>query len=465
MILAKLRKTIESNNIFNPGDKVVLGVSGGSDSIGLLNLLLQLTEYKLEIIVAHVNHKLRNKESERDAKFVRKTAKSLKIQFEYLEVSTLEFKEKNKLSLEDAARRLRYDFFYSVMSKHSANLVVTAHTSDDQAETVLMRLLRGSGVQGLSGISPISGKLARPAINLTSDEIKKYLKSKKISWVEDSSNKLLDFQRNKIRHELIPFLESYNSNIKNVLSRSAEVMRIEAKYLDGEVNKAFKKTVFITSIGHIGNCKKYLKLDRAIKFGIIRKAIMESKGDLNSITYDHILKIDSILESDKVSAEINLPGNICFFKGHKFFCITNKNVINQKFEYRIDKEGKTKFSKDFFADLCFTKDKSDWGNENVGHFLISYSDFPLKIRSFKSGDKFIPLGMRRFKKVKDFFIDEKIPRFIRRKIPIVETTNGDIVWICGLRVDDRFKADKNKKFLKIKVKSPNVNLLNFFQDS
>lgn len=452
--------------MLRPSDTVVLGVSGGSDSIGLLHLLLNLKEYRLKLIVAHINHRLRGKESERDANFVRKKAQGLGLTFEYREVNTLKFKEKNKLSLEDAARRLRYEFLQEVFDKHSANVISTAHTLNDQAETVLMRLVRGSGTLGLSAISPVSGKLVRPAMNISSKEIQEYLTKGEISWMEDSSNKSTDFFRNKIRLELIPLLEAFNPNIISVLARSSDILRIESSYLESEVEKIYEKIISKNSLGLIGKVRGYLNLPKALKFGVIRKAILKIKGDLNAISSEHIISIDEILRSNRASSEVALSGGVYFAKGHKFFCIANNRNISSRFSYEIKDLGKTKLAAGFFVEVESSTDKSYWGDENIGHFSPRKTELPLRIRSFKSGDRFIPLGMKKFKKVKDFFIDEKIPRFLRKRVPIIESNDGKIIWICGLRVDDRFRVARNeKKFLRIRVKSPELSLLNYFRDS
>ena len=179
-MLARVKKTLKKYNMLTQGEKVVLGVSGGADSIAMLYALNELIDYGLEIIVAHLNHGIRDDEAKRDSDFVKETAKSLGLTFVYGEVDTIKFKEESALSLEDAARTLRYKFFNQVLNNHYATKIATAHTMDDQAETVLMRLLRGSGSKGLSGIPPVSNSIVRPLIDTSRSEVEEYLRSKKV---------------------------------------------------------------------------------------------------------------------------------------------------------------------------------------------------------------------------------------------------------------------------------------------
>ncbi len=198
-MLARVKKTLKKYKMLTQGEKVILGVSGGADSIAMLYALNELVDYGLELIVAHLNHGIRGDEAKGDAEFVKETAKSLRLTFVYGEVDTLSFKEESQLSLEDAARTLRYKFFDQVLNKHYATKIATAHTLDDQAETVLMRLLRGSGSRGLSGIPPVSNSIVRPLIDTSRSEIEEYLRSKGVEWVEDSTNESPEFLRNRIR--------------------------------------------------------------------------------------------------------------------------------------------------------------------------------------------------------------------------------------------------------------------------
>lgn len=451
MILNKFKETIESFGMLERKEKIVVGVSGGSDSVALLHLLNEFEELKLDLVVVHVNHKLRDEESERDEQFVRAVADELHLKFEYKEVDTKKFKEINKLSLEDAARRLRYTFFKDILEKYSANKIATAHTLDDQVETVLIRLMRGSGSLGLSAIRPVSGNIIRPLISIKKSEIKEYLVSKNISWIEDSSNTSNIFLRNRIRKELIPLIEDISPSTSEIIARSAEVLALESDFILNEVEKMYDSVISNSTIGLIGNVNKYLELPQALRFGILRKAISEIKGNINSISYDHLFSINRVIESCGASGQIDLPENHVFSKGYEVFCVSKRDVFEREYKLSLSGLGNWRLSKDVEVEIDFTNDTSLWGQNNVGYFSMKKVGFPIKVKSYRDGDRFVPLGMNNFKKVKDFFIDEKVPLFLRNKVPVF-TSGDEIIWLGGLRIDNRFKANEtDDEFLRIKI--------------
>ncbi|MGI9554168.1 MAG: tRNA lysidine(34) synthetase TilS [Thermodesulfobacteriota bacterium] len=460
-ITNKILKTIKSYKMFSPGDKVIVALSGGSDSVGLLHILLNLKSLNLKLTAAHFNHKLRGKESERDAVFVRQLVKNLGVEFEYGEAMPGDYSVKG-LSPEDAARRLRYKFLRGVLKKCKAHIIATAHTLDDQAETVIMRIIRGSGSHGLSGIPPVNDKIVRPIIEIQKKEIREYLDLNKISWIEDSSNSSKQYQRNKIRLELFPFLEEINPGVSQVLSRSSEIFRIESDFITECVNNVFKSIIKKKPFGYIGRSKKYLSKNKAVRLGILRKTVELIKGDLKSFSAIHLLAIDEMIESDKSSGEIVLPDNIRFNKGYRLFCLSEKSGLDENFSYKIEAEGEYKFENGLKVSVDVTTDKTKWSNESVGFFSPKRVRFPVVIRSYKPGDRFRPLGLKGFKKVKDLFIDEKIPKFLRRSIPVFESADG-IIWVGGVRNDDRFKVSRNESsYLRIKISKPELKLINSF---
>ncbi len=462
MIQNELIKTIEEYEMFNSGDKVIVGVSGGSDSICLLHLLYSLKKYKLKLIVAHLNHGLRGKESDRDEKFVENTALKLGLKFENETCDTTGFKNQESLSIEDAARQLRYRFFQKSVKINDANKIATAHNLEDQAETVLMRMLRGSGSSGLSGIPPVNDIIVRPLINISRDEIKKYLISQKIKWIEDSSNKSKIYLRNRIRHELIPQLNNYNPNIVEVLSRTSNLLRVESDFLKINTKSAFK-TVFVKKhFGYIAKIDKYLRLHKAIRLSALRMCIEKIKGDLKSISTLQILTIDEQINSGTASCDVVLPGKLLFSKGYKIFSISGNEINKTGFNHEIKEFGGYRYRNGFKILIDKSSDKSMWLDENAGHFSLKKVSFPLYIRNIKPGDRFKPLGSKGFKKIKDFFIDQKIPRFLRKTVPIVECSEG-IIWVGGFRIDDRFKVNKKEKnFLRIRLTKPEINLIKDF---
>ncbi len=462
MIQTELIKTIEEYKMFNPGETVVAGVSGGADSICLLHLLFQLKKYGLNLIVAHLNHGLRGTESDSDEEFVKKAASGLGLRFVSRYVDTGSFKDSENLSIEDAARRLRYTFFQNTLKNNKADKIATAHTLEDQAETVLMRMLRGSGSSGLSGIPPVNGSIVRPLINISGTEIKKYLKSRNIKWREDSSNKSMLYLRNKIRHDLIPQLRTYNPNIVEVLSRTSDLLRVESEFLDINTEAAFKSVFVKKHFGYIARISKYSKLHKAVRLNLLRKCIENIKGDLKSVSSLQVLTIDEQINSEKASCNITLPGKLLFSKGYNIFSISRKDAVNTGFSYEITGPGEYRFKNGFKLLVEKTSDRSMWSDENTGHFSSKKVTFPLLIRNIRPGDRFKPLGFMGFKKVKDFFIDEKVPRFLRKAVPIVEC-DRNVAWVGGFRIDDRFKVGKDEKeFLRIRLTKQEIKLIKDF---
>lgn len=442
-----------------PGECVVVGVSGGSDSLGLLQILTELADYRLRLIVAHLNHRIRGEESNRDAAYVCKFADKLGLHFELREIDVIEFKRNTKLSLEEAARELRYKFLREVLKKHNADKIATAHTLDDQAETVIMRFIRGSGLLGLSGIPPVNDNVIRPLIEVTKSDVEDYLKSKGIGWMEDSSNKEKVFLRNRIRNELIPYLITYNPNIKETLVRTGYIVGVEEDYIRNEAKNHFGKLFYSLRDGElVGKLAYYSELSEAMKYGLLRLAIEKLKGDLKRISLNHIVSINELLDSREPSGELYLPGAMVVAKGHGLFLLTKKALFRCSFSYSVDSTGLHKFPHAEF-EIQFEKVNSLKSDKNLACLNSGSVEFPIEVRNFNKGDSFMPYGMNEFKKLKNYFIDEKIPRFLRYKIPIF-LCNGEIMWIGGMRVDERFKVrDKRKKVLTIRLIKPNFEKL------
>ena len=454
-MLTLVRNTIEKYDMLQPSETVVVGVSGGADSLGLLFILKELEEFRLRLIVAHLNHGLRPKEADGDAEFVRGIALSLDLPFELKEINTLDYKKENNLSLEEAARTLRYRFLREVLNKYTAGKIATGHSLDDQAETVLMRFIRGSGLLGLSGIPPVKDNIVRPLIEVKRSDIENYLRSKGVRWIEDSTNKTKVFLRNRIRHDLMPELIKYNPNIKVTLARTGYIVGFEEDYIRAKANESIE-SVFegFGNEGIIGNLSKYKELPVAIRFALIRLAIERLRGDLKRISLIHIISVNELILSKEPSGEVSLPDGIVVAKGYNQFIFTRKSIMESKFSYSINSTGLHEFPHVEF-EVKIGKANSYTSERHVGCFDVSSVAFPIEIRNFQHGDRFMPYGMKTFKKLKSYFIDEKVPRFLRNRIPIF-LTKGDIMWIGGMRVDERFKVkDKSMETLQITLVKPN----------
>lgn len=320
----KAKRTIDRFRMLSPGDTVLVGVSGGPDSMALLYLLMDIKdEYGIGLKIAHLNHGFR-KEAAEEAEFVRERAASLGLESVIRFIDVPAIKEREGLSSQEAARDARYAFFEEAAGEAGANKIVLAHTADDQAETVLMRLLRGSGPVGLSGIPPVrkissqeSGVrgqepiIIRPLIDCSRKEIEGYLSEKGIPFVIDSSNLKMDYMRNRVRMELIPFLEGYNPNIKETLTRTALLAHQDKEFLDMEADKIYKTlSSQQSSVGSqeiTMDFKAIRELPPAMSSRVIRNAIEGVKGDLKRISFQHIAEILNLMDLGEGRWTLHLP--------------------------------------------------------------------------------------------------------------------------------------------------------------
>lgn len=484
MLEEKIFQTIKKFDMLSFNDRVLIGVSGGPDSVTLLNVLLSFKKrYNLSFFIAHLDHMLRGEESDEDVNFVKNLAQELDLPCEIKSCNLTKIARKEHLTLEEAARKYRYKFYLETAKKFKANKIALGHNADDQAETVLMRFLRGSGLEGLMGIPPVRGKIIRPLIECSRAEIEEYCKENKIGYRVDSSNKEVVYFRNKIRLELLPLLaKGYNKNIKDAMLRLRSIISEVSAYLNQETVLLFKEVARRESPEMvIIDLKKFTSLPPALKRRIIRKSIEAVKGNLYSISFRHNNEILKLTEYQLGEKEIYLPDNLIAKKIYNKIMIYKKRIskeqteeISTPWEHDVLIPGRTEIqslgikieiiildSVDIKSSLYFTRKKSK------GEFaeFIDYNKVtpPLKLRNRRSGDKFYPLKMKGLKKVKDFFIDNKIPKSHRDLIPILVDNEDQIIWIMGMRLDDRVKINSDtKKVLCVKTKIKNAFLQEYF---
>ncbi|MCC6712176.1 MAG: tRNA lysidine(34) synthetase TilS [Candidatus Dadabacteria bacterium] len=441
--------------MLRPGDRVVVGLSGGADSVCLLYALHGLKAYRLTLLAAHLNHGIRGKEAARDAEFSRGVAESLGVEFELGEADAPALRKKSRLSLEDAARVLRYEFFENVRKKHGASRIATAHTLDDQAETVLMRLLRGSGTRGLSGIPPVSGEyIVRPLIETGRAAIESFLKSRRIEWIDDSTNLERDYLRNRIRLDLLPALKEYNPKIMETLARTADILRLEEDFISREAGKGFWRVFKREGSELTGNLDKYIRLHSTVRIAVLMRALTETRENLKNVSSIHLSAADAFLTSMTASGESVFPGGSVVVKGHGSFLVTTKDDLAKGFSYVIPSTGIWSFPElEVEIEEAPVKGLEE-EREDVVYLDSDSVKFPIEVRSFKPGDRFVPLGMKSRKKVKDFFIDRKVPAFMRLRVPIFLSA-GEIIWIGGMRIGERAKVKgKPEKVLKLTLLRP-----------
>ena len=462
MLFNRIKRAIDRYHLLEKGERLIVGVSAGVDSMVLLHLLNAYREaFDLSLIVAHVNHGLRPGESEKEAELVEKESAGLGLPFEYGKFNVKEFQKLAGLSPQDAARRIRFHFFYNLLQKHHAQKIALGHNADDQVETILIRLIRGSGLQGLKGMLPIrEGRVIRPLLEVWRGEIQSFAMERKIPFLLDSSNLKNGYLRNRIRLTLIPSIEKeYQPNFKEVLLRTSYILKEENDYLEKEAETAFQKIV--QKEGDILSFKfsGYRSLHQAIQWRVIKKILgrIDDRGALmEEEEWSEVHKIYKELHQASASFLLGLPHGVWVEKRYDTVLLAKGEVKPiPPFEVELTSPGRT-FIEEIGKEVVIEEaDRDEFRNyngpPNTALMDCGSLQFPLKMRNFRPGDRFHPLGVKGTKKLKNFFIDHKVPRFERPKVPLL--ISGEMIaWIVGYRIDERVKVtEKTKKVLVLKV--------------
>ena len=461
-MLDKVRNTIKRFGMLNSGDTVVIGVSGGVDSVILLHILVKLSEeYKLSVIAAHINHGLRGKESDRDEAFVKELAKKLGVKFTSKRIDINSLLKKGD-SLQDIAREVRYAFFEEMAKRYKADKIATGHNLDDQAETMIIRFLRGAGLSGLSGILPKRGKYIRPLLDVSREEIEEYADKNRLKSVRDSSNKSTKYLRNHIRLKLMPALEHYNPRLKNDMARLAHIIAKDEEYLKDKAKDAYKKCVKNQGKSAVFfYLKKLIGLHDAIKARIFFIAVEKLLGSSKGFYSYHVQDFLKLLTNNAPNVSINLPHNLTLYKEYDVVTIEKGQGARTKgqgvlFEKVLKINGKTVVVADsglriteFRTELLTTSNLQPPTSSNVAYFDYDKLKFPLVVRNFRPGDRMVPSGMRGHKKIKELFQEKKIERRRRGLIPIV-VSGDEIIWVAGIRQAEHGKiGSTTRKILKL----------------
>ena len=456
----KVMDFIKENSMFSIGDKVIVAVSGGPDSICLLYILNELKEeLGISLIGAHINHCLRGDESDKDEKYSKKVCESLNINFYSKKVDINRISKEKNISSEMAGREVRYEFFQELMIKLNANKVALAHNANDQAETILMRIMRGTGIEGMVGIKPVRDKIyVRPILHLSRKEIEKYCEVNNISPRIDKSNLENVYARNKVRLELIPYIQdNFNKDIIKTLNRLSDIVKVDSDYLESISAIEYKKHSDIDKQRVILHRGAFMQHE-AIVSRIIRSALLHIKHDLCNFEKIHISSIIDLQKNDTGKTTM-LPQNIiaenCYGDIH-IYIKTKADEVNDT-EYSLNINEKNFINSlnkviriEIKPKLGFTEVK---GNDYIRCFDYDKIREPITFRYRKDGDKFMPLGMKGNKKLKDLFMDLKIPKIKRNEIPLI-CFGDDIGWIVGYRVSEKFKVSKDtKNILQITIES------------
>lgn len=438
---------------------MVAAVSGGADSVCMLDILDRLREtldFTLE--VAHFEHGIRGEESRSDAGFVEKLARSRGLEL-IMEAGDVPASARDKkLSVEEAAREERYAFFRRILAAREKNTkIALGHTADDQAETVLMRLIRGAGVRGLSGIPPVRDNYIRPLIELERESILKYLQNRGLEWREDATNLSTGHLRNRIRHELVPALgEVYNPRIVEVISRTAEVCRLTADFLDAAGEEAVRGKVSRRGRGFFLPREVFARNHPAVGLAAFEKLWETARGGLKKLRAEHRSLVADAARKGKSGIYCMPEGWMAAVDSAGVWLSPQAPVTYVSYRIPLEIPGNTRIEQTGAAiesEVISASSEGQWKNAPPPEAYLDMEKMaePVEVRSPEPGDRMRPLGGKRSRKLQDIYTDLKAPRWMRPLLPVV-TAGGKIAWAAPLRIGHEFRiTESTRKVLHLKM--------------
>ena len=448
-IYNKVLNYIKKHNLIEKNDKIICAVSGGADSVCMLNLLVEISkEFSLELFVAHLNHQLRGADADRDEAFVKELSKKYNLPFFSKSADAKSLAKELKVSCEEAGRIARYDFFDELKRNLNTQKIATAHNQNDNTETVLMRLFRGTDIKGLSGIPTQNQKsVIRPLLCLKRLEIEEYIRCKGLNFVTDLTNYENLYSRNKIRNSLIPFIENeLNQNFTDSFASNIELFGEANDYIENNVNNIYEKIIVKNDGVYIFSIKTLLNENTYIAKRLIKKAVFDLcqsniSNELCSIIYN------SVVYSSNTSVTINSELDFYIKYGNAYF-VKKKNFSS--FSYKITSPGKYYLPEiNSTLEITLAEGTVNFSDKNTIYISADKIICDFTVRNRKPGDK-IKLLNCGTKKINDIFSDEKIPVFLRDAYPVLEY-NGEPIWLCGLRDNQFYRAKTNEKYIKITI--------------
>ncbi|WP_297425676.1 tRNA lysidine(34) synthetase TilS [Clostridium sp.] len=459
----KVLSYVKDNNLINPGDKILVALSGGPDSVCLLNILYDLKEeLNIRIEAAHVNHLLRGDDAFKDEEYVIDLCNKMGIKCFIKRVDINAYSKEYKMSSEMAGRKVRYDFFEEILMKEEFNKVATAHNANDQAETILFRIMRGTGLEGLVGIKASrDNKVIRPILCLSRDEIEKYIKLKNLRPRIDKTNFEKVYNRNKIRLDILPYMkENFNVDIMQTLNRMALLLQKDNQFLENLSLSIYNKYC-VESDDYFIIKKEIFKEEEPVVSRALRHAITKFSKSNYDLEMKHIYIIIDLAKKNSGKV-LDLPNEIYAENIYGDIYIKSrveKPFVTDKKEIAIDKGNICKNVIKFYSYYIELSVINNYKENNINlnqNSLIKYFDFDkinkiISLRTRRNGDKITPLGMDGTKKLKDIFIDMKIPKEERDNIPIL-CFDEKIAWIIGIRTSEEYKiTNKSKNILKVVI--------------
>lgn len=433
-----------------PGQLILLAVSGGIDSMVMLQLFSGVAEHRsLRLAVVHANHTLRGAESDADEEFVRRAAERLGLPFFTSRLATKEAARSTRVSRQLAARRLRYAWFDQVRTSVGADAVATAHNANDNAETVLLNIMRGTGIRGLAGIPPQrnTGRIIRPLLFATRSEIEQYARSAGVKFREDSSNRSLKYARNELRLRILPMLQrTHASDITVSLNRVADLMSDASATLDRLVDDAWHRLCHRRAAGGLDfSLSEWESMDELMRDHLLLRVL----DNLGIEPSEARMRSMSRLGLAQTGRQLTLSREWTMIRDRRRFAFRPSDTPGG-FSYPV-LAGRTNVFPGFTLTISNPQPRppSLSGRPWTEYVDADRLSGALRVRSWHRGDWFVPLGMCGKKKLSDFFVDQKVPREEKSRVPVLEA-DGAILWVCGRRLDDRFKlTDRTTHVLKL----------------
>ena len=447
---SRLKEYLQKVLLIQPGSKILCGVSGGVDSIVMLDALSWLAQkYDYRLAVVHVNHKLRGNDSDRDEEHVKSVCKDYGLYYYVSSIDVKEYSEKHSLSTEEAARKLRYNYFDRIANSINASNVALAHTADDNAETVLFNLLRGTGLTGLGGIPPkriLSKKvfIVRPFMEFHKSELIEYAEKRELRWYEDETNALLYYTRNKIRHELIPKIEKdFSPTAINTINRSSKLIRGADEFISSHISEIFNKHFQGKKNEKMSFEITFMKTNPEFIQGELIQQGLQVFFNMNSVSMKTIDRIFDLMNSG--TGNIIEIGNEIVALNDRGKLIFSKQQEPLKINKKIENIGEYEFAgKKLILERVDRRSLSFKNDPNVEIFDMEFIPKFLYIRNWEEGDRFSPLGMKGTMKVSDFLTNEKVSLIDKKRVYVL-STKTDIIWVIGMRISEKYKIRKDSK--------------------
>lgn len=443
-----VRDAILENHMLSKGDRCIVAVSGGADSMGLLHALIRLNGlFKVSYRVIHVHHGLRGAEADRDANFVRSTCARYNIPCRVIEVNVIDFATKHKLSTEEAARYLRYQALETEALRWEMEedtnkqvKIAVAHNKQDNAETILMQLARGSGLKGISGMAPVRGRIIRPLLDVSRSEIEAYLVKEEESWINDSTNEESDYTRNRIRHDILPlFISEVNAGSVDNITKAGKMAGQADQYITKCAESVLNSFVAKNGSGYEIPVAEFKKQDPIIRNYVIRLLVGMVNRSMKNITSRHIEDIVNLAWAE-TGKHIDLPYRLTAERGYETIIVYRKEALNAA----AHSEEPESYGNFIFRTFKYKGEKAP-DSKYTKWFDYDKIDDLMEVRYRQSGDTLELKGVGT-KALRTYMTDAKIPLEKRDSIPVIASGNH-IMWLVGYRISERYKIDKNTQIV------------------